>query len=139
MVTSSSLSRPGGPVSATLSSPLPLMPFCSSVQVISNSGVSSACLRSASSSAVFPAAAAAACADRADQRAYQTAPSEPAAATIETTSAAMTMAAHSSLPAGHQAGYGGPWKRRGSATSASTPPWWCHAPADPGRPRRELD
>lgn len=77
MVTSSSLFRLSGPVSVTRSSPRSPVPFPPAVQAISNSGVSSVCLRSASSAAVFFAAAAAVSADRAERRVYQTAASRP--------------------------------------------------------------
>jgi hypothetical protein len=53
-------------------------------------GVSSSWRRCESSAAVALAAAAETAADFAERREYQTAPTDPAAATIETTSAAMT-------------------------------------------------
>jgi len=64
--------------------------------MISNCGVSSTCLRCESSAAVVSAAAADVADARAGRRAYQTAPTDPAAATIDTTRAAMIMTANGS-------------------------------------------
>src|SRR6266851_1601621 len=69
------------------------MPFSPAVMLMSNSGVSSSWRRCESSAAVALAADAETAADFAEWCEYQTAPTDPAAATIETTSAAMTTTA----------------------------------------------
>ena len=60
-------------------------------QVTRNRGVSSACRRCMSGTAVVAAAATHLAEDRSDRRAYQTAPTVPRADTIATTCAAISM------------------------------------------------
>ena len=79
--------------------------------------------RCESSAAVALAAAAETAADFAERREYQTASTDPAAATIETTSAAMTtMATVMAL----QGDGRGPAQHPATRTSASYSPVWCN-------------
>src|SRR5487761_403050 len=92
--------------------------------MISNSGVSSACRRCASSAAEASAAVADAAADRAARRVNQTAPTAAPAATIDTTSAAMTITAtvaSSARPACSPALPRGNWRQRPLAARAGKP------------------